>query len=438
MTAWRNWAGDQCCEPASFERPANRREVVAALERAAQAGRTVRVAGAGHSFTEAVLTDGTLLSLERMNRVLDVDASSRLVRAEGGITLRDLNEAMWDHGLAFENLGDIDVQSIAGATATATHGTGHGLPNLSAALHSIELVAGDGSIVELDEASDAEAWRAARVSLGALGVVSAVTLRAVPAFSLEGVDAPMPLEETLDNIHELAEGADHFELYAFPHTDIALTRTNRRVDRPPEPRSARRAWMDDILLRNHAFEVACRAGRARPSLIPRINRLVSRASGSSRRVDRSYEIFASPRRVRFTEMEYAIPRAHAAEAARAVLAMIRERGLAVPFPIEVRFVAGDDALLSPAGGRETCYIAVHQYRGMEWEPLMRATEQIMDDFGGRPHWGKRHFQSAETLQSRYPHWEAFAAVRSRLDPEGRFANDYVRRVLGPVAAPLVA
>ncbi len=438
MSEWRNWAGDQACRPAAFERPSGTQEVAAAVRAAAAAGRTVRVAGAEHSFTGAVLTDGTLLSLERMSRVLDVDRASGLVRIQAGITLHDLNGVLWDHGLAVANLGDIDVQSIAGAAATGTHGTGHGLPNLSAALHSIELVTGDGSVVECNEESDPDAWRAARVGIGALGVVTEVTLRAVPAFTLEGVDAPMPLEATLERLGELAAGSEHFELFTFPHTGVALTRTNRRTDAPPAPRSAGRAWVDDILLRNHAFELACRIGRARPSLIPRLNRAVTRASGTTRRVDRSYEIFASPRRVRFTEMEYAVPRADGAEAVRSVLAMIGERRLPVPFPLEVRFVARDDALLSPATGRDTCYIAVHQYRGMAWEPLLRATEEIMDDFGGRPHWGKRHFQSAATLASRYPDWDRFAAVRARLDPEGRFANGYLRRVLGPVGAPLAA
>jgi len=420
------------------ERPSSTAEVVAAVGAAAEAGHTMRVAGAGHSFTEAVLTDGTLLSLDRMSRVLEVDRASGLVRVQAGITLHDLNGALWEHGLAFENLGDIDAQSIAGATATATHGTGHGLPNLSAALHSIELVTGDGTVVECNEESDADAWRAARVSIGALGVVTEVTVRAVPAFTLEGVDEPMPLEATLDRLGELAAGSEHFELFAFPHSGVALTRTNRRVDATPEPRSAARTWVEDILLRNHAFELACRIGRRRPSLIPRLNRAITRASGTTRRVDRSYEIFASPRRVRFTEMEYAIPRADGPAAVRAVLAMIGERRLPVPFPLEVRFVAGDDALLSPATGRGTCYVAVHQYRGMEWEPLLRATEEIMDGFGGRPHWGKRHFQSAATLAARYPEWKRFAAVRARLDPDGRFANGYVRRVLGPVAAALAA
>ena len=189
-----------------------------------------------------------------------------------------------------------------------------------------------------------------------------------------------------------------------------------------------------MLLRNGAFGLACRVGRARPALIPRINRIVSRVAGSSRRVDRSFEIFASPRLVRFTEMEYALPRARAREAIEAVRRLIDEHGFAVPFPFEVRFVAGDDAFLSPACGRDTCYIAVHMYRAMEWERYFRAVEEVMDGFGGRPHWGKRHFQTAATLAPRYPEWDRFAAVRARLDPGGRFTNRYVERVLGPAGA----
>jgi len=404
--------------------------VVAAVERAAAAGRTVRVAGAGHSFTDAVLTDGTLLSLERMDRVLDADPTTGLVRVQAGIALHDLNAALWDLGLAFENLGDIDVQSIAGATATATHGTGGRLANLSAAIRSIELVTADGTVVELDEAGDAEAWRAARVSIGALGVMTAVTLRAVPAFTLEGVDSAAPLEEVLAELDARVEANDHFEFFTFPHSPLALTRTNNRAPGPPQPRSRARAWIDDVLVRNHALELACRAGRARPSLIPRINRLLSSASGTTRRVDRSYAIFASPRRVRFTEMEYAMPREHAVEAVRAVREVADSPAFDVSFPIEVRFVAPDDAFLSPATGRETCYVAVHAYRGMEWEPYFRAVEAVMDGFEGRPHWGKRHFQTAATLRARYPDWDRFAAVRERLDPGGVFANGYVERVLG--------
>ena len=432
--AWRNWAGDQACSPAAVEHPRSVAEVVEAVGRAREGGRGLRVAGAGHSFTDAVLTDGTLLALDRMRRVLEIDRGSGLARVEAGISLNELSEALWGHGLALENLGDVDVQSIAGATATATHGTGARLRNLSAALEEVELVTADGSLLRVSESDEPEAWRAARVSVGALGVVTAVTLRAAPAFTLEGVDSTAPLEEVLGRIDDLADAADHFEFYVFPHSPLALTRTNRKVDRPPEPPSRARAWVDDVLLRNHVFGLACAAGRRAPRLIPQLNRLLARASGTSRRVDRSYRVFASPRLVRFTEMEYALPRERAAEAVRAVLEVAQRPGFAVPFPIEVRFVAPDDALLSPAGGRETCYIAVHMYRGMEWEPYFRAVERVMDGLAGRPHWGKRHFQTAATLAGRYPEWDRFQEVRGRLDPDGLFANDYVRRVLGPPPA----
>jgi FAD-linked oxidoreductase len=427
---WRNWAGDQVCRPAAVEHPATVAEVAEAVGRAREAGRTVRVAGAGHSFTDAALTDGTLLRLDRMRRPLEIDSASGLARVEAGISLNELSEALWAHGLAFENLGDIDVQSIAGATATGTHGTGSRLRNLSAALREIELVTADGSASRVSADADPDAWRAARIGVGALGVVTAVTLQAVPAFTLEGVDATAPLDDVLGRVDELADGAEHFEFYVFPHSPLALTRTNRRVDGPPAPPSRARAWFDDVLLRNHVFGLAVAAGNRAPRLIPQINRTLARASGTTRRVDRSYRVFASPRLVRFTEMEYALPRAHAAEAVRAVLAVAERSDLAVPFPIEVRFVAPDDALLSPAGGRDTCYIAVHMYRGMEWAPYFRAVEQVMDGFEGRPHWGKRHFQTAATLAPRYPEWERFQDVRRRLDPDGVFANQYVRRVLG--------
>ena len=428
---WKNWAGDQVCEPVEVVCPGDAEELSAAIRRAGDRDVEVRVAGAGHSFTPAVLTSGMLISLERMNGVVEVDAGSGLVRVEAGITLRALNEVLDQHGRALENLGDIDVQSVAGATATGTHGTGTRLRNLSSGIHSIELMLADGSRTELDEAGDPNGWRAARVSIGALGVVSAMTLRTVPAFTLDAVDAPMPLDEVLDRIDELADSNDHFEFYSFPHSALANTRVNNRVDEQPQPRSKLREWFDDEFLVNGLYGSTRRLGRRFPATIPTLNRIAARAWGTSHRTDRSYSIFASPRKVRFTEMEYAIPRAHAVAAIRAVRAIADRKELNVSFPIEVRFVAPDDALLSPAGGRDTCYIAVHVYERMEWSRYFREIEAVMDAFEGRPHWGKRHFQTAATLRPRYPEWDRFAAVRDRLDPDRRFTNDYVRTVLGP-------
>jgi L-gulonolactone oxidase len=359
-----------------------------------------------------------------------VDRENRLVRVEGGITLHDLNETLAANELALENLGDIDVQSIAGATATATHGTGARYRNLSANLQSIELLLADGSHVTVSERDDPDAWRAARVSLGALGVVTAVTIKALPAFTLRGVDATSPLEEVLAGLDELVAENEHFEFYTFPHSPIAMTRTNNRVDDEPRPRSRASAWMHDIMLVNHMFNLVCRTGRRFPSLIPKLNRMSARLSGGSERIDRSYRIFASPRLVRFTETEYAIPREHAVEAIRACMDLVEREDHDVPFPFEVRFVAPDDAFLSPPYGRDTAYVAVHQFEKMKWEQFFRSVQSIMDELDGRPHWGKRHFQTAETLAPRFPEWARFQSVRARLDPDGLFANEHVDRVLG--------
>jgi FAD-linked oxidoreductase len=429
---WQNWSGDQRCSPRVVERPRSLEELSAAVVRAASAGLRVRAVGAGHSFSEIACSDDALLSLDGLTDVLDVDASSGLVRVQAGITIRELSRRLETHGLAMENLGDIDVQSIAGAISTATHGTGARLRNISAQVAALTLVLADGSTLVCDAERDPDVFRAARVGLGALGVIAEVTLRCVPAFTLHGVDAPAPLAETLDRFEALALENDHFEFFVFPYCETALTRRNNRTTEPPRPRGQLAAYANDILLTNHAFGLICRLGRLLPGGIPQLNRLVTRLAGRSERVDRSAVIFASPRLVRFTEMEYALPREHTVVAVRRVLEMIEQRGLAVPFPIEVRTVAPDDAMLSTAAGRDSGFVAVHMFEGMEWRPYFEAVEAIMDELGGRPHWGKRHFQTAATLRPRYPEWDRFQAVRASLDPRGLFGNAWTDRVLGPV------
>ncbi|WP_433732655.1 D-arabinono-1,4-lactone oxidase [Nocardia sp. CA-129566] len=428
--SWGNWAGDQQCAPAAIAAPRNSEELAAIIGRAASTGQTVRVAGAGHSFTDAVLTDGILVNLAKMNRILTVDRETGLVRVEAGITLNATSTALHPLGLAFPNLGDIDVQTVAGATATGTHGTGSTLQNLSAALQSIELVLADGSRVEVNEQTDPEGWRAARVSIGALGVVSAVTLQLVPSFVLEGIERPVPVEEILADLDSFVDGNQHFEFYMFGHSPLAMTKRNNPVDLPEQPRGKAADWFADILMSNYAFDALCRLGKRQPRLVPWIHRGAAYAGSYRRQVDRSYRVFASPRLIRFTEMEYAIPREHSAAAIREIKELSTK--FDTPMPIEVRWVAPDDAFLSPAGGRDTCYIAVHQYRGMDFEPYFRACEAVFDKYNGRPHWGKRHFQTAETLRPRYPDWDRFAEVRRRFDPKGRFANPYIERVLGCV------
>ncbi len=431
---WRNWAGDQTCSPARRPAPAGVEELAEAVGEAAGRGMRVRVAGAGHSFSDIALTDGAMIGMQNMTRMLDADRESGLVRVQAGITIGELSAQLDRHGLAMENLGDIDVQSIAGAISTATHGTGARLRNISAQVAELTLVLADGSTLTCSEQHEPEVFRAARVGLGALGAIAEVTLRCVPAFTLRGVDEPAPLADVLDGFEEHALANDHFEFFVFPHADVALTRTNNRTAAPPRPRGRANAYANDILLTNHAFGALCRVGRRFPGRIPRLNRLVTRLAGRSVRVERSASVFASPRLVRFTEMEYALPRERTAEAAAAILELIPREGFRVPFPIEVRTVAQDDAMLSTAAGRDSGFVAVHMFQGMEWEPYFHAVEALMDGFEGRPHWGKRHFQTAATLRSRYPDWDAFQRVRARLDPSGVFANEWTERVLGAVPA----
>jgi len=435
---WRNWTGDQQCMPAAVDRPGSLDELRAAVGRAAGAGREVRVTASGHSFTDIACTDGTMIRLDRMNRLLDVDRAAGLARVEGGIVIRALSERLAAEGLALENLGDIDVQTVSGAISTATHGTGERFANISSQVESVELVTADGSVVECSRESDPDLWRAARVGLGSLGAISALTFRVVPAFTIRRHDHQLPLDEALSSIDELAARNDHFEFYVFPHTRVALCRESKHVAGPPEPRGRVTEYLLENLLENNALALLCQVGKRFPSRIPQINHLIVRALSGSVKTDASYRVFSTTRQVRFTEMEYAIPRADGPEALRRVLDVIDRRGFAVPFPIEYRVVAGDDAYLSTAHERDTVYIAVHMYRGMVWEPYFRAVEAIMDDYGGRPHWGKRHFQKAATLAPRYPEWDRFQAARARLDPGGVFQNEYARRVLGPVRSPVAA
>jgi L-gulono-1,4-lactone dehydrogenase len=430
-TEWSNWAGDQRCMPAAIERPGTRAELVDVIGRAAAQQRPVRAAASGHSFTDIACTGGVMLRLEQLDRVLDVDRESGLVRVEAGIGIRDLAEALDPHGLALENQGDIDRQTLAGAISTATHGTGARFRNMSAQVECVELVLADGSVAELSADSDADVLRAARAGLGALGIIYAVTLRTLPAFTIRRVDRPAPLDETLARLDELPDRHDHFELYAFPHTDVAVLRESERTEERPRPRSRRREYVQEVVLENWVAEAYARVSRRFPSLTGPLGRALAGRIGRSVKVDRSHRVFASERRLRFTEMEYAIPREQGAEAVRRVLELIEREDLRVSLPIEVRFVAPDDAFLSPSHERETCYVAVHMYRGVAWERYFRGVEEIMDSYGGRPHWGKRHFQTADTLAPRYPRWADFQRVRSRLDPEGQFANAYTDRVLGP-------
>jgi L-gulonolactone oxidase len=417
---WVNWSGSLRATPERFERPTTRAELARAV---ALGPGPVRVTGAGHSFSAGAVTGGTLLSLDALDRVLEVDGTR--VRVEAGIRLKALSRELHTRGLAMPNLGDIDAQSLAGALATGTHGTGIRFPNLSGQVERVELLLADGSLRTIDGGDE---LLAARVSLGALGVLVAVTLRCVPAFRLRHTDKPEPLAPLLEQLQDRADAHDHFEFWAFPHADVALTRTLDRTDEPPRGPGRTRAYVSDVLVDNGAFRALNEIARRRPDAIPRLNRFASAVASRRERVDWSYRIFASDRLVRFEEMEYSVAREHAAEAVRRARAVLERHP--VSFPIELRFSAADDALLSPAHGRDSAFVAVHVFRGMPYEAAFREVEAALSELGGRPHWGKRSFLGHAELAPRYPRWADFQRLRAALDPGGRFANAWVRDMLG--------
>jgi L-gulono-1,4-lactone dehydrogenase len=430
---WSNWGGTYRCSPISIQSPTTEKEILAIVHAAAERHEHVKVIGSGHSFTDIGCTDGRLIKLDRYKNVLHVDREASTITAQAGITILELSEALSHVGLAMENMGDVGYQTISGAISTATHGTGERLRNISSQVVGLSLVTADGDVLHCSPEKDAHILKAAQVGLGALGVISTVTLRCVPAYNIHSVQQPTRIDELLEHFDDLCKDYDHFEFFWFPHTEWAQAISNTRTQDPPPAKQRRvgvTAYVNDILLENHAFGLIQRAAQVRRKWIPGLAGITARTMSRKEMTDRSDRIFANERLVRFAEMEYAVPREHLLPAFREIREMIDRTGLLISFPVEVRAVAQDDIPLSPAYGRPTGYIAVHVFNKFEYQPYFREVEAIMDAHEGRPHWGKLHFQTAETLRPRYPLWDRFIAVRNRLDPHGMFANAYLDRVIG--------
>ena len=402
------------------------------MRKAAADGLTVRMAGTGHSFTPVAATDGVLLYPGGMTSIRSVDAAAGLVTVEAGCPLRVLNASLQARGLSLANMGDIQAQTVAGAIQTGTHGTGRDIGGMAAQVAGLEMVLADGTVVSCSADSPGDGlFDAARVGLGALGVVTAVTFRVVPAFLLEAREQPMRWSEVISRLDELTSANEHFEFYWFPHTEGCLTKRNNSSPGPPRPLPAFRYLLDDELLSNTLFGVTCRLGHAFPAAIKTVNGVAGKALGSRSYVDAAYRVFTSPRRVRFKEQEYAIPRESLADVLAEIRSLFARRDWRISFPIEVRVTPGDDPWLSTAFGRASAYIAIHVFHASPHQEYFRDVEALMTAVAGRPHWGKMHTRRAEYLRQAYPKHGDFVALRDRLDPERRFGNAYLAQVLGP-------
>jgi L-gulono-1,4-lactone dehydrogenase len=429
---WRNWSRTEAVRPLRVERPATADAVQRAVAVAGASGLRIKPVGSGHSFTGIAVAPGVQLDLTDLSGVIDADVAAGRVTLAAGTRLYQLPAMLAPYGMAMPNMGDVDRQTIVGATSTGTHGTGLGFGGLATQIVAAKLVTGTGELITVSETERAELLPAVRVGLGALGVLVEVTLQLVPRFVLHAVERPEPLGEVLDGWPDRVRGADHFEFYWFPHTDTALTKTNSRrsADAPRRPLGRVSRWVDDEFLANGVYRAICELGRVAPGTTPFFARQVDKVTGNREFTDFSPVVFTSHRAVRFREMEYAIPLEAVPDAVREVRALIERKGWSISFPIEVRAAASDDNWLSTAYGRETGYIAVHRYFREDPREYFTAVEEIMRDFGGRPHWGKMHTQTAETLRGLYPRFDDFVHVRDDLDPERRFANPYLDRVLG--------
>jgi FAD-linked oxidoreductase len=426
-TTWTNWSGTVRAEvePATPATVAQLRELVA---QAAQHNQHVKPIGAGHSFTAIGATDGVQLRPDRLTGVVRADRDTGLVTVLAGTRLHELNETLWPLGLAMANLGDIDVQTIAGAISTGTHGTGARLGGLATQVRGLQLVQADGSLLDIDD----DLVNAAAIGLGALGVIATVTLQCVPAFALAASESPARLDDVLADLDPSIDNNDHFEFYWFPHTRRVLTKRNNVVLPGTRLRPIRRVrhYLDDEFLSNTVFDAVNRVTTRRPSLIPRANAIAAHALSARDYIDRSYRVFASPRRVVFREMEYAVPRDAVPHVLAEIESWLERSGERIGFPVEVRFAAADDIWLSTAYGRPTGYLAVHQYHRRDHGRYFRAVEAIAESVDGRPHWGKLHHRDAASLAETYPRFGDFVALRDKLDPQRVFGNDYLTQVLG--------
>ena len=431
-TRWRNWGRSATAEFAEVCVPADEADLGAVLVRAAETGRRVRPLGAGHSFTPIAATDGVSLRLGRLAGVRSADPDTGLVTLGAGTRLCDLPALLGPLGLALENMGDIDAQTLAGAISTGTHGTGAAFTGLAGQVRGLRMVLADGSVLNCSAVENAEAFHAAVVGLGAFGVLTEITLQCTPTFLLAADEHPEPLEAVLGDFDRRMAATDHVEFYWFPHTDVALVKSNTRLpaDSPAAPVGRWRGLIEDELVGNGALAAAVGLGAAAPAVVPRVNRLAARLAPDRTYTDVSHRVFTAPRRVRFREMEYAVPRGELPDLLREIRLLIDRRGWRISFPLEIRVAAADDRWLSTAYQRDSAYVAVHRYHREPFAEFFLAVEEILAGAGGRPHWGKLHTLDAAALAARYPRFADVQRIRAQLDPVGLFRNPYLDRVLG--------
>lgn len=428
LKKWKNWAHTSESRPAKTFYPTSITDVCSIVKEAAVQNKTIRVVGASHSFTKLVETDDWLISLDRLTGIDKLDKVGNTVTVFAGTRLSELGEELGQRGYSQENLGDINVQSVAGAITTGTHGTGISFGNLSSQVTEIVLVTATGDVLTISEEENPYLLKASLLSLGSLGIIVKLTFKIIQSPVYEFHSYKLEYSKLEAQLEQLIKTNRHFEFYLFPYSDLVQIKTMNMTEQRPQKTTF--YHFKNLLLENYLFYFVSECCRFFPKTSKFFSRLSAKGIGTSRIAAHSYQLFATPRLVRFREIEYCIPLQHLTAALREVRLAIERNKYAVHFPIECRTVKADDIWLSPSYERDSAYIAFHMYKGMPYETYFHDMEKIMQKYAGRPHWGKMHSVSADQLSKLYPRLQDFLTVREQLDPNGIFLNDYVAELFG--------
>ncbi|MEI9932420.1 MAG: D-arabinono-1,4-lactone oxidase [Rhizomicrobium sp.] len=423
---WSNWSGGVRCKPRKIVAPKDEIDLAVTVR---QAAAPVRVPGSGHSFTPVNETDGMLIDLSAFTGLKSIDSRAETATLAAATPLWQIGSLLHAQGFGLKNMGDIDRQTLGGVVGTGTHGTGRTLRNFSAEVAGFRLLLANGELINCTANENADVFNAGRTSLGALGVMTEITMNVRPAYKLIENNFVMPIDEMLRMFNSLVADNRHFEFFWFPYADVAVCKTLNETDAPaPEPRTAQEmhARGEHSTSDQRAFGWINEALPYTPFMLKSAHRLFSSLMPSKGKVRWSHEIFPSPRTTRFNEMEYALPYEHGLDILLEVVETIRKKRINTGFPIEYRTVAADDVWMSPFYERESATIAVHQYHRVDTGKLFDTCEAIFRKNEGRPHWGKRHTRTAAELATLYPRFDDFRAVRRRLDPQGKFLNPHLK------------
>ncbi len=424
-TQWKNWSESFINKPERIFYPRNESDIITLFKECKQNRKKVRVIGAGHSFTPLAVTNGILVSLHHLSGIEKIDYVNKRVTIWGGTTLIDLGKLLYKHGLSMENLGDINLQTIAGAVSTGTHGSGINFGNLSTQVTKLTMITPNGEKLIISPTENSHLFDAARLSLGLLGIITKVEIQVISAHELISVSKRSTINQVLPNLNTLIKSNRHFEFFWFPHTETIQIKTLNPKSKANQEKLKGPSKFNDMVMENGALGLVSEISRVQPNLSKIVSKMIALGVPTGKTVGNSYEMYATPRLVKFNEMEYSIPAEHMQDAIKDINHTIDKNNFKVHFPLECRYVKSDNLWLSPSYKRDSAYIAVHMYKGMEYKQYFAKLEEVLKHYEGRPHWGKMHTLNSLDLQGAYPKFNDFLQIRNQLDPDNLLLNSYL-------------